>query len=680
MYKNKHISILLIIAFLGISHRICASQETDNVDAKIKLFGQYPETLLRQKLNSGVVSDKIAAGYLMGKLLYKAKKYEEAYLSFREVLEKYPKLLSRDLTYRLRLNCGFSLKATEQYELSLFYLKSADTLLDKEKKDELALLDKVFGTIFFELGQYDSASIYLQKAEVLYIETKNEKPLSGIYNKLGTIASSYNSPRTAISCYEKSRLVAKKYDLKIELSEAMINLGIEYKEIQELDKSALVLREALNLANSIHYKEGEIHAMISIAELFAWKKDYLKALEFLQKSDSISSGIDDPKIKIALLSDIGTVYKLMKQFDKALTFFIQIEHLEQGNGMNTANTEFVIGEIYKLQNDLGMAQEYLERSRKKFLAAHNLQGRYRADFQIAEIQIRQNHPNEAKQTLLKLLEEIKGEKLEIYNETESGIYLRLSEVYTAQNDAAKALAYYKEYEKLNAKKQEKAYNFDLARIENDSKLFKLDARIKILDAQNSAKALEIVYQQRKSWTFISIAFIFIGLSVFLFKLYSDKNKLYSELVKRNLELAKHQPFQEEKATINKITEEELAKSKEIVNQLIALFENQQVYLKQDISLILVSEMLKTNRTYLSKAIRDVLNTNFNLLINKYRIEKARVLLTDPAQKLSIEGIAYNVGFSSKSTFNVAFKNLTGLTPSNLRDEVLKKKASLPPSD
>ncbi len=81
-------------------------------------------------------------------------------------------------------------------------------------------------------------------------------------------------------------------------------------------------------------------------------------------------------------------------------------------------------------------------------------------------------------------------------------------------------------------------------------------------------------------------------------------------------------------------------------------------------------MLKTNRTYLSKAIHEILNTTFNSLINKYRIESARKMLADENQKLSIEGIAFSVGFSSKSTFNSAFKQFTGLTPSELRAKML----------
>ncbi|MGY8932572.1 MAG: helix-turn-helix domain-containing protein [Flavobacteriales bacterium] len=51
-------------------------------------------------------------------------------------------------------------------------------------------------------------------------------------------------------------------------------------------------------------------------------------------------------------------------------------------------------------------------------------------------------------------------------------------------------------------------------------------------------------------------------------------------------------------------------------------------------------------------------------INKYRIKDARQMLSNPGNNnLTIEFIAFSVGFESKSSFNNAFKNYTGITPS-----------------
>jgi len=78
----------------------------------------------------------------------------------------------------------------------------------------------------------------------------------------------------------------------------------------------------------------------------------------------------------------------------------------------------------------------------------------------------------------------------------------------------------------------------------------------------------------------------------------------------------------------------------------------------------VAEALNSNRTYLSGMVNSHYRTNFNTLINRFRIEEARRLLIHPEyRQYTIEAIAREVGFASKSSFNEAFKRETGLTPS-----------------
>ena len=58
--------------------------------------------------------------------------------------------------------------------------------------------------------------------------------------------------------------------------------------------------------------------------------------------------------------------------------------------------------------------------------------------------------------------------------------------------------------------------------------------------------------------------------------------------------------------------------------------------------------------------------NFWEYVNRHRIEAARTCLADAADERTILDIAYGVGFTSKSTFNTAFKRLVGETPSAYR--------------
>ena len=61
----------------------------------------------------------------------------------------------------------------------------------------------------------------------------------------------------------------------------------------------------------------------------------------------------------------------------------------------------------------------------------------------------------------------------------------------------------------------------------------------------------------------------------------------------------------------------------------------------------------------------MLGKNFNSLLQSYRIREACRRFPDPANygNLSIEAVAADVGFKSRTNFNSVFKEVTGLTPS-----------------
>lgn len=68
----------------------------------------------------------------------------------------------------------------------------------------------------------------------------------------------------------------------------------------------------------------------------------------------------------------------------------------------------------------------------------------------------------------------------------------------------------------------------------------------------------------------------------------------------------------------------------------------------------------------SEVINRRLGGNFYDYVNRHRIDAVRERLADPAETRSILELAYDAGFTSKSTFNTAFKRLAGETPSAFR--------------
>lgn len=120
----------------------------------------------------------------------------------------------------------------------------------------------------------------------------------------------------------------------------------------------------------------------------------------------------------------------------------------------------------------------------------------------------------------------------------------------------------------------------------------------------------------------------------------------------------------------------------LFRKLSELLEKEKIYREPELSLSKLSDLLDTNRTYLSSVINKRFQMSFKAVLNRYRIDEARRLLVrDDYANYSIEGIAKEVGFLSRSVFYTAFRQQTGMTPSDYlrafksinrgKDEILK---------
>lgn len=100
------------------------------------------------------------------------------------------------------------------------------------------------------------------------------------------------------------------------------------------------------------------------------------------------------------------------------------------------------------------------------------------------------------------------------------------------------------------------------------------------------------------------------------------------------------------------------------SKLHSLVVDQELFLDPEINLSSLAEKMDLTSHQLSYIINRGFDQNFFQFINGFRVEKAKTLLMDPkADKLSVLGIAFEAGFSSKTAFNTTFKKFTGKTPS-----------------
>ena len=88
------------------------------------------------------------------------------------------------------------------------------------------------------------------------------------------------------------------------------------------------------------------------------------------------------------------------------------------------------------------------------------------------------------------------------------------------------------------------------------------------------------------------------------------------------------------------------------------------HFSEDISLISVAEALGYTSTYISHCISVIPGMNFRKLLNSLRVDRAKLYILKGNRKMI--DIALECGFSGERSFNRAFLEIAGMTPSNYK--------------
>lgn len=112
-----------------------------------------------------------------------------------------------------------------------------------------------------------------------------------------------------------------------------------------------------------------------------------------------------------------------------------------------------------------------------------------------------------------------------------------------------------------------------------------------------------------------------------------------------------------------------ARFDEVKQKLDTLFVNDNIHLQPSLTIGQLAQKSGYPEYLISLFINRIHQVNFRDYINDLRIQEAIKKLKDN-NKTTILDIAYECGFNSKSTFNSAFKKITGQTPSQFKQQQL----------
>jgi YesN/AraC family two-component response regulator len=161
------------------------------------------------------------------------------------------------------------------------------------------------------------------------------------------------------------------------------------------------------------------------------------------------------------------------------------------------------------------------------------------------------------------------------------------------------------------------------------------------------------------------------------KIYGDKKNYVEKEIKIGLDapensiiLEKTNNEYQENADKKKqikynFTSKEMTTYNKLFSDIEKYFIEEEPYKNSNLTVVKVAMHLNTNILYVARAIKINKDMNFNTYMNHYRIDFVKKLFDQgDSRKYTIKYIYCSAGFKQQSTFNIVFKQIEGITPSD----------------
>lgn len=490
------------------------------------------------------------------------------------------------------------------------------------------------GDISRTKGEKAKAVEYLKKA--IALDSNNDDRVAGCSLTLGILYGDAGCKEESVYYYLKALRIREAQHKLIDAGYLSCNLGSYYYESTTGVYGIQAYEKAISLFRRANFSKGESYAYNLMGMSYASNNDYYSALKCFRKSLAINY-LDTTILRSQIafnLTNIGDAWLKLKQPDSALHYYLKSLNFSKRDKdyIPMACTYLSLGELNTQLKNYPAAIEFL----KSGLYYSRL-ANYRAQWEEA--------------------------------------YQLLSECYEASGNQVQALRYLKMHNEIRdsivTEKAHEAVANLMIKYETEKK----DQQISSLNIDSRSKQKKI----RIAILIIFLILIITGAGSYYIWLYY-RNKLLPKVKalsfieekithekegdnRRMRSFEKLLPPELRPFTDNQLVQTEL--NKDLIVQLEIMMIKDKIYLNENLTLADTAHRLDSNTSYLSRLINEHYKMNFSAYLNQYRIEEAkRMILDDQFNNLSIEGIAKNAGFRSKSTFNQVFKNSTGLTPTD----------------
>ena len=474
--------------------------------------------------------------------------------------------------------------------------------------------------------------------------------------------------------------------------------------VQDYEQAFACYLEAATLLETITTKEfpPRPHIYINLANLYYVFREYDDAIKYYEK---VTADPDVPGDYYGSLypavNGIALSYRYgYGDYDRSDSCFMVLLELTRVNETDRAVwegiTEGNIGYNFYLRRQPEEALKWLIPALDKITRPNDFQFVTSRAADVAAIYLEKSAPEAAKKYIDMALDYHARTRIP---DKESHLYEVLARYHTLSGNSKEATAYLDSTLLVKDKEAEAFSGLVLRRVEQ-----RLRAADQKLNDQKieSEQARSRMYRHTALLTAAALVIILILLGLTLF-FYRRTRNAYRKLVRRSQQWAgiivpepeqtepeevqpedtrAPQPSGEEETSPVTIAEtvcddERLAAETGLpaidnhdavtMAEVEKAMTERKVYKRTDLTLDTLAQETGFNRYYLSNVLNRCTGKNFNSYVNEFRVKEAIRIMSEPGgDDLTVDAIAFEVGFNDRQSLYRVFKKITGLSPKDFR--------------
>lgn len=275
----------------------------------------------------------------------------------------------------------------DSYEKAInYYLKSQNNYFEIGDTTSLIEISNSIGLCQFYLQHFEQALQYYLDGLRFAEKSDDKEQMARLYSNIAMVNTKMKDYNNALVHYRKALDINTKLNRPESVGVNLNGIGVTFFRMEEMDSSKVFYQRALNVFRETNNQERIAILLNNIANIYVNQVDSVgKALAYYLEAEKVFTNLGYNQNVIHVIEGIGSVYREMKLYNKAIETYQRGVELIKQMGPDYQLLQLYYSDLSKTYELLGNYKQALESEKTQHQYADSLLNRDRLN-QIATLE------------------------------------------------------------------------------------------------------------------------------------------------------------------------------------------------------------------------------------------------------------------------------------------------------